>query len=84
MPAITIDNRKAMRASNIPDIEEAMVAKKPTNGTFARSVFLRAGFGLLSRSRLSNREGFPFRLCRACGHFEDRLRLAIRGSFNDL
>jgi hypothetical protein len=41
MPAITIDNRKAMRASNIADIEEAMLAKNPTKGTFARSVFLR-------------------------------------------
>jgi hypothetical protein len=30
-----------MRASKIPAIDEAMLAKKPTKGTFARSVFLR-------------------------------------------
>jgi hypothetical protein len=36
-----MDNRKALRASSIPAIEEAMLAKKPTKGTLARSVFLR-------------------------------------------
>jgi len=83
MPATMIDNRNAMRQSSPHAIDAIMLANSPTNGTRALTVFLRFGFGTSSRFRLSNCDGLED-LCRGCERFEDRLRLAIRGSFNGL
>ena len=83
MPATMIDNRNAMRQSNPHAIDAIMLANSPTNGTRARTVFLRFGLGTSSRFRLSNCDGLED-LCRGCEGFEERLRLAIRGCFNGL